>query len=337
MKEAMFYRQGEDQEVHCFLCNHRCHIKPGHQGICGVRQNLDGTLWSMVYGRVIAEHVDPVEKKPLFHFLPGSRSYSIATVGCNFRCTFCQNADISQRPRESGEIYGSTRAPEQVVAEAKASACATISFTYTEPTIFMEYALDVARLAQAEGIRNVFVSNGYMSEEALEALSPHLHAANVDLKAFTDEFYIKQCGARLKHVLKTLKQMKRLGIWLEVTTLVIPGLNDSPQELTALAQFLVALGAETPWHVSRFHPTYHLTDHPITPVKTLRMARDIGMQAGLQYVYVGNIPGDDGENTYCPQCKALLLERFGFATKRRRIQGGNCLQCGTAVAGVGMP
>lgn len=337
MKEAMFYRQGEDQEVHCFLCNHRCHIKPGRQGICGVRQNLDGTLWSMVYGRIIAEHVDPVEKKPLFHFLPGSRSYSIATMGCNFRCTFCQNADISQRPRESGEIFGSTRAPEQIVAEAKASACATISFTYTEPTIFMEYALDVARLAQAEGIRNVFVSNGYMSEEALEVLSPHLHAANVDLKAFTDEFYLKQCGARLKHVLDTLKKMKQLGIWLEVTTLLIPGLNDSPQELTELALFLVALGAEIPWHVSRFHPTYHLTDRPATPVKTLRMARDIGLQAGLQYVYVGNIAGDDGENTYCPQCKALLLERFGFATKRRGIRGGNCLQCGTAVAGVGMP
>jgi pyruvate formate lyase activating enzyme len=337
MKEAMFYKKGKDQEVHCFLCNHHCHIKPGRLGICGVRQNRDGALWSLVYGRVIAEHIDPIEKKPLFHFHPGSRSYSIATVGCNFRCRFCQNADISQTPRDSGKIFGSVTAPERIVAEAKKNGCATIAYTYTEPTIFMEYALDVARLADSEGLRNIFVSNGYMTEEALDAVSPHLHAANVDLKAFTEDFYVKQCGARLEPVLSTLKRMKDLGIWLEVTTLVIPGLNDSPDELAELAAFLVSLDADIPWHISRFHPTYRMMDRPVTPVKTLQAARDIGVKAGLRYVYVGNVPGDAGENTFCPQCGVLLLERFGFATKQRGIQNGTCSQCGLTVAGVGMP
>ena len=337
MKEAMFFRQGKDREVHCFLCNHRCHIKPGRLGICGVRQNRDGILWSLVYGRLIAEHIDPIEKKPLYHFLPGTRSYSIATMGCNFRCTFCQNADISQNPRESGQIFGSKVDPERVVAEAKQAGCATISYTYTEPTIFMEYALDVAQLALADGIRNVFVSNGYMSEEALETVAPCLHAANVDLKAFTDDFYIKQCGARLEPVLNTLKRMKQLGIWLEVTTLLIPGLNDGHKELTELAQFLAGLGRDIPWHLSRFHPTYRMTDRPVTPLESLHTARDIGLQAGLHYVYLGNVPGDNGENTYCPQCQTLLMERFGFSTKGRGVHGGRCSQCGTAVAGVEIP
>lgn len=337
MKEAMFYRQGKDQRVHCFLCHHRCEIKPGRLGICGVRQNRDGSLWSLVYGRLIAEHIDPIEKKPLYHFLPGTTSYSIATMGCNFRCTFCQNADISQRPRESHEIFGSQVDPQRVVAAAKKGGCATIAYTYTEPTVFMEYALDVARLAQTEGIRNVFVSNGYMSEEALETVAPYLHAANVDLKAFTDEFYIKQCGAKLQPVLNTLKEMKRLGIWVEVTTLLIPGLNDSREELTELAQFLASLGRDIPWHVSRFHPNYRMTDRSVTPVKSLHTARDVGLQAGLHHVYLGNVPGDKGENTYCPQCQALLLERFGFTTERRGIRDGICSQCGMTVAGVGMP
>ncbi len=337
MKEAKFYRKGKEDEVHCFLCNQHCHIKAGHTGLCGVRQNRNGMLWSLVYGRVVAQHIDPIEKKPLFHFLPGSHSYSIATVGCNFRCLFCQNADISQGPHDYGEVIGSSVPPESIVAEAQRNGCATISYTYTEPTIFMEYALDVARLADSKGIRNVFVSNGYMTETALEAIAPHLHAANVDLKAFTDDFYVKQCGARLKPVLNTLRKMKELGIWLEVTTLVIPGLNDSPQELTELANFLVTLGTETPWHISRFHPTYRMTDRPTTPVKTLQAARDIGLRAGLRYVYVGNVPGNEGENTFCPQCGKVLIERFGFAIKPRGIQAGACSHCGMRIEGVEMP
>jgi pyruvate formate lyase activating enzyme len=336
MKEALFYRKAKDQKVDCYLCSHHCHIKPGKHGICGVRENRSGTLWSLVYGRVIAEHIDPIEKKPLYHFHPGSRSYSIATVGCNFRCLFCQNADISQSPRDYGQIFGNEVPAEKIVLQAQKTQCASISYTYTEPTIFMEYALEVAGMANAVGIRNVFVSNGYMTQEALETVAPYLHAANVDLKAFTERFYAKECGAHLQPVLDALTKMKQLGVWLEVTTLLIPGLNDDPQELTELAHFLVSLGADTPWHISRFHPTYRMMDRPITPLKTLQMAREIGLKAGLHYVYTGNVPGDEGENTACHQCGARLIERFGFAIKRVALIDGKCSKCGTTPAGVAM-
>ncbi len=337
MKEAMFYRKLDADAVDCFLCAQRCRIKTGKRGKCAVRQNEEGTLFSLVYEQVIAQHVDPIEKKPLFHFYPGSRSYSIATAGCNFRCLFCQNADISQLPRERHAIPGRRIPAGDVVREAVQSGCATISYTYTEPTVFMEYALDVAEKAHSEGIGNVFVSNGYMTAEALEVLAPLLDAANVDLKAFTDEFYSEQCGAHLQPVLDTLQRMKQCGIWLEVTTLLIPGLNDDPGELRELAQFLVALGPETPWHVSRFHPTYRLLDRPPTPVGTLQMARRIGLDAGLHYVYTGNIPGDEGESTFCHACGELLMERFGFSTRFRGLRGGACTKCGARLAGVRIP
>ncbi|MGV8074256.1 MAG: AmmeMemoRadiSam system radical SAM enzyme [Syntrophobacteraceae bacterium] len=336
MKEAMFYRKLEGDKVQCFLCAQHCRINPGKRGICGVRENLAGSLWSLVYGKVISQHVDPIEKKPLFHFYPGTTSFSIATAGCNFRCLFCQNADISQAPREYQSISGQNIAAEEVVEGAVRAGCASISYTYTEPTIFMEYALDVAKLAHEANIRNIFVSNGYMTEDALKAVSPYLDAANVDLKAFSDDFYSEQCGAHLKPVLKTLEGMKKLGIWIEVTTLLIPGLNDDPGELRELAQFIVSLGPETPWHVSRFYPTYRLLDRPPTPVETLRKARQIGLEAGLQYVYTGNIPGDEGENTWCHKCGALLFERYGFSTKSKGLSNGVCAQCGTAPAGVGI-
>jgi len=330
----MFYTKLEENKVDCFLCAQRCRIKPGLRGKCGVRENRDGILWSLVYEKLIAQHVDPIEKKPLFHFYPGTRSYSIATAGCNFRCLFCQNSDISQSPREQKMIYGQDVKARDVVERARQTECATISYTYTEPTIFMEYALDIAKMAHEVGIRNVFVSNGYMTREALEAVAPYLDAANVDLKAFNDRFYAEQCGAHLDPVLKTLQRMKERGIWIEVTTLIVPGLNDDPKELRELAQFLVSLGPETPWHVSRFHPTYRLTDRPSTPVQTLQNARKIGLEAGLRYVYTGNIPGDDGENTFCHQCGALLIERYGFSMQRRRIDQGKCSECGSPMAGV---
>jgi len=335
MKEAMFYTKAQEQAVNCHLCNHHCHIKLDKHGICGVRKNQDGTLWSLVYGKVITQHIDPIEKKPLYHFYPGTRSYSIATVGCNFRCTFCQNADISQSPREDRSIYGNTVAAESIVEQARKTGCASISYTYTEPTIFMEYALDVARLAHGVGIKNIFVSNGYMTEESLEAIAPYLDAANVDLKAFSDHFYAKQCGAHLEPVLKTVARMRELGIWLEVTTLLIPGLNDDPAELTEMVKFLSSLGPETPWHISRFHPAYRLMDRPVTPIRTLQNARDIGLKGGLQYVYLGNVPGDAGENTYCRQCRALLIERYGFTIQNRGLEGGKCATCGAVMAGVG--
>jgi len=335
MKEAMFYTKAQEQAVNCHLCNHHCHIKLDKHGICGVRKNQDGTLWSLVYGKVITQQIDPIEKKPLYHFYPGTRSYSIATVGCNFRCTFCQNADISQSPREDRSIYGNTVAAESIVEQARKTGCASISYTYTEPTIFMEYALDVARLAHGVGIKNIFVSNGYMTEESLEAIAPYLDAANVDLKAFSDHFYAKQCGAHLEPVLKTLARMKELGIWLEVTTLLIPGLNDDPAELTEMVKFLSSLGPETPWHISRFHPAYRLMDRPVTPIRTLQNARDIGLKGGLQYVYLGNVPGNAGENTYCRQCRALLIERYGFTIQNRGLEGGKCATCGAVMAGIG--
>ncbi len=336
MKEAMFYNRLEHDRVSCFLCSQHCIIDPDGFGKCGVRQNREGKLFSLVYAKPVAGHSDPVEKKPLFHFLPGSLSYSIATVGCNFKCSFCQNADISQSPRISGAIYGRETPAGEVVDQAQKEGCASIAYTYTEPTIFMEYALDVAALAKERGLENVFVTNGYMSAEALDAAAPLLAAANVDLKAFSDSFYRDRCGARLKPVLMTLERMKEKSIWLEVTTLLIPGLNDSEAELKEIATFLVGLGAETPWHVSRFHPAYHMTEARPTPVATIRRARQIGLEAGLRYVYTGNAPGDDGENTFCHSCGALLIGRIGYSVQRYGLRGGVCAKCATAFAGVGL-
>jgi pyruvate formate lyase activating enzyme len=334
--KAYLWESLKDHRVKCNLCSHRCDIKDGRRGICGVRENRGGVLETLVYGIVIARHIDPIEKKPLFHFLPGSLSYSIATVGCNFKCRFCQNADIAQMPSDfNGRIAGDAFSPDDVVAEAIKGDCQTIAYTYTEPTIYFEFAYDTAKLAAEKGIRNVFVTNGYMTEEALQMIHPFLDAANVDLKAFSEDFYMKTCKAKIVHVKDTLKRMKSLGIFVEVTTLIIPGLNDDRKELKNLAAFLAdELGPETPWHISRFHPTYQLTDHPPTPVETLLRARDIGIQAGLKYVYIGNVPGESGEKTFCHQCNRLLIDRRGFYVQDIRIKNGKCPDCGEAVDGV---
>jgi pyruvate formate lyase activating enzyme len=334
--EAYLYEPLEDGKVKCNLCSHRCVIKDGRRGLCSVRENQAGKLHTLVYGKVIARHVDPIEKKPLFHFLPGSLSYSIATVGCNFRCKFCQNADIAQMPGDhKGIVMGDTVTPAEMVAAAAKVGCRSISYTYTEPTVFFELAYDTARIAHERGIRNVFVTNGYMTAEALEMINPYLDAANVDLKAFTETYYKDLCGARLKHVRATLKRMKDCGIFVEITTLIVPGLNDDSAELKALAVFIAHdLGTDTPWHISRFHPTYKLTDRPPTPVQTLLKAREIGMQAGLKYVYTGNVPGDTGENTFCPGCGEMVIERWGFQVGNMRIKDGQCSQCGTGIDGV---
>ena len=336
--EALLYDCLDHKVVQCRLCRQDCMIKPGRRGKCGVRENRDGTLTSLVYGQVVAANVDPIEKKPLFHLRPGSLSFSIATVGCNLRCRFCQNADIAQMPRDQqGRIVGQAQTPEAIVGAARANGCASIAYTYTEPTVFFELACATARLANAAGLKNVWVTNGFMSANALEMAAPHLDAANVDLKAFSDDFYRKQCGARLAPVLDTLKLMKRLGIWVEVTTLVIPGLNDDVEELKRLATFIAEeLDVDTPWHVSRFHPTYQLADRPPTPVETLMNARRIGLDAGLRYVYCGNIPGRGGEDTVCCKCGETLIARQGFSIKRHTLEAGACPHCETTVAGVGM-
>ena len=266
--------------------------------------------------------------------MPGSHSFSIATVGCNFRCSFCQNADISQMPMDQKRVVGEEMTPNEVVRDALATHSASISYTYTEPTIFFEMALDTARLAVSKGIKNVFVTNGYMTQECLREIHPDLHAANVDLKAFTPRFYKEQCGAKLEPVLKTLETMKEMGVWLEVTTLLIPGLNDSSKELRELAGFLVELDPDIPWHISRFHPTYRLTDVPSTPPQSIHRARDIGREAGLRYVYPGNLPGDEGEKTFCHQCGELLVDRFGFHVKSNSLKESRCPSCQTEIPGV---
>lgn len=336
MKEAMLYEKLSEGKVKCHLCNQYCTIKPGKRGICAVRQNIDGTLYTLVYGKVVARHVDPIEKKPLFHFYPGSRSYSIATVGCNFRCMHCQNYEISQYPKEYPDIPGIDMTPEQVVNEAEMTGCKSISYTYTEPTIFFEFAYDCAKLAHEKGIKNVFVSNGYTSPEATELIAPYLDANNIDLKG-DDEFYKKIVGARLNPVLETIKLMKKLGVWVEVTTLIIPDHNDSDDFLKWAAEFIKSVDPSMPWHVTQFYPTYHLLDKPRTPISTLRRARDIGLKGGLKYVYEGNVPGEGGENTYCPSCGELLIERFGFSLVKIKMQNSRCLKCGYLIDGIGMP
>ncbi|MBU0494922.1 MAG: AmmeMemoRadiSam system radical SAM enzyme [Chloroflexi bacterium] len=344
--KALLYEPLDENRVRCNLCAHRCTIAPGKRdhgrGICHVRENRDGTLYTLVYGRTISQAVDPIEKKPLFHFYPGTGAFSIATPGCNLRCSFCQNSDISQMPRDRDLIAGTSATPAAIVAAAQRYECRSIAYTYTEPTIFFEYAWDIAKLARPANLANVFVTNGFMTPEMLrlfcgDSQPPLMDAANVDLKAFTDEFYRQQCGARLQPVLDSLKLMKELGVWVEVTTLVIPGLNDSDAELRQIAAFIAdELGVATPWHVSRFHPTYRLTDRGPTPLATLIRARDIGLSAGLRYVYIGNVPGSDGEDTFCYSCGQRVIGRWGFRITDYRIQDGRCAQCGTVIDGVGL-
>ena len=333
MQEAMLYKKIGDKRVRCTLCAHGCVIAEGKFGVCKVRQNIEGTLYTRVYGRTISQNVDPLEKKPLYHFLPGAKAYSIATPGCNFQCRWCQNWEISQVLRETHLIAGRAASPEEVVDSALQTGSRAIAYTYTEPTIFFEYAYHIALLAHLAGLANVYVTNGYMSPEMLETIHPYLDAANVDLKAFRKKTYHRYVGAGLKPVLENLKTMKRMGIWVEVTTLVIPGLNDSPEELRDIAQFIITeLGHDTPWHISRFFPGYKMNDRPPTPVKTLRQARSIGLAEGLHHVYLGNV-GEE-TNTYCHQCRRLLIQRRGYWVTENHIKDGLCPDCDTAVAGV---
>jgi len=301
-----------------------------------VRENISGTLQTLVYDKLIAKNIDPIEKKPIYHLSPGSLSYSVATVGCNFKCRFCQNSDIAQMPSDrNGMIMGDPFKPESIVSEAIRKNCKSISYTYTEPTVYFELAYDTAVISKKQGLRNIFVTNGYMTPEALAMITPYLDAANVDLKAFSDDFYRTYCGAKRDGVLDTLKQMKSAGIMIEITTLVIPGLNDKKEEITSLARFIVnELGPETPWHVSRFHPTYHLLDYPSTPVGTLAMVRETGLKEGLYYVYTGNVPGDEGENTFCHACKNKIIERWGYRINNYYIENGCCRYCKTPIHGL---
>ncbi len=330
MHEAMYWIRQEDGNVRCELCPHRCKITEGKRGICQVRENRDGTLYSLNYQRIIASNVDPIEKKPLFHYRPGSSSFSVAAAGCNMHCGHCQNASISQ---VKGSVPGEHITPAQIVAAAQQSRCSTIAYTYTEPTIYYETMLETAQLARQAGLENIVVSNGYIEEAPFAELAPLIQGANIDLKAFDDSIYRQLCGARLAPVLRSLERFKRAGIWLEVTTLVIPGYNDDDAQLEKVAGFIASeLGPDVPWHVSAFYPTYLLKDVSPTPVESIRRACEIGTQVGLHYVYAGNVPGKD-ENTVCPQCKAVVVRRHAYRVVESYMDAGKCLACGALIAG----
>ncbi|MFA4889734.1 MAG: AmmeMemoRadiSam system radical SAM enzyme [Candidatus Omnitrophota bacterium] len=354
MTEALLYKKTDKKSVSCFLCNQNCKIAEGKFGFCGVRQNKGGVLYSLVYGQPVATQVDPVEKKPLYHFLPGSSSFSLATIGCNFRCGFCQNWEISQAgmqkeallasrsPRRGGLNlpYGGSGgaspvgqvSPGEIVAAALKNNCQSISYTYSEPTIFFEYALDIAKLAKEKSLKNIFVTNGYMTKEALEMLRPYLDAANVDLKFFKDSSYKKVCSASLEPVLNSIRLMKEMGIWVEVTTLVVPGENDSDEELQGIAEFIAGVDKSMPWHVSGFHPDYKFIDYQPTPVAALKKAMQIGHAAGLTYIYAGNVAGL-ASDTYCHSCKKLLIKRQGFSIIENNIRQSSCAYCKEVIPG----
>jgi len=340
LKEAVLYESLDGQVVRCGLCNFRCRIEPGGSGICQVRKNIDGKLYSLNYHVVCATGVDPIEKKPLFHFQPGRSSFSIAAIGCNFRCDFCQNWQISQLPRTNdiSEVPDKSYTPVEIVNAAVAQRCKSIAYTYTEPTVFMELAAECGRLAKQNGLANVFVSNGYMTIEAIDYAADFLDGINVDLKSFSNVFYRDVCKASLQPVLDSLKHIANsTDIWLEVTTLVVPGLNDSDDELKQIAEFIsVELGPHVPWHISRFHPTFKRTDAQATPAETLSKAYDFGKAAGLRYIYIGNMPGYGYESTFCHECGQLLIERTGYRLGQYNIINSACPGCGTKVAGKGL-
>jgi len=331
MKEVYLYKKLLKKQVRCQTCAHRCVILPGKRGICNVRENVDGKLYALNYGKAIAVNIDPIEKKPFFHFLPGSHSLSIATVSCNFRCLNCQNWDISQGFKGAKEIPGEDLSPEEIVNLALKNNLPSISYTYTEPTIFLEYALDTMKLAKKAGLKNNFVSNGFMTEESAKLVIPYLDANNIDIKGFSEEFYQKNCGGRLKPVLDTCKLMKKSGVWVEITTLVIPTLSDSEEMFRGIAKFIKEeLGSETPWHVTQFCGaiSWKLQHLPDTPVEKLELGYKIGKETGLKYVYTGNVPGLLSENTICPRCGTIAINRTNYII-HRHDKSGKCPKCGT--------
>lgn len=333
MIKALLAEPGESGQVTCHLCAHECRIAEGRTGVCRVRKNINGELFSLNADRVVAANIDPIEKKPMFHFLPGSQSFSVAAMGCNFSCRFCQNHSISMVNEESA-ILGDKISPEQLVTLARKNRTQSISYTYTEPTVFFELVLETARLARAAGIKNVLVSNGFMTRQALDLLGPFLDGANIDLKSFNDDFYKKYCSARLQPVLQTISSMKAMGIWVEVTTLLIPGLNDDRLEIEDLLTFLRDLDANIPWHISRFFPNYRLLDIPPTEAGAIHGFLQLAVEKGLKFTYGGNLADSRWSNTRCPQCQKTLIERSGYHIENLGLQAGDCRFCGAAVPGI---
>lgn len=350
MKEATLYIKKEKNKLICTACKHKCIIPNNQTGICGVRQNKDGKLYLLVYGKASAVNVDPIEKKPLYHFLPGTQIFSIGTVGCNFSCSFCQNWDLSQCTKDLKKKLQANKHPELMDIEVGrlgyelppkkiVEACIdkdipAIAYTYNEPTIFFEYLYDTAKLAKDNNIKNVMVTNGYESDEAMEKLKGYIDAMNIDLKAFTDEFYQKLSHAKLKPVLETIKKAHKLGIWIEITTLLIPKKNDSDKELSQIAKFVAGIDKNIPWHVTAFHPDFQMTDLPPTSINTLVKAYEIGKKAGLKFVYVGNVIDEKHSNTYCPKCNSVLIRRAGFSQSIENLEKGYCKKCKEKIPGI---
>lgn len=333
MQEAILYQRLENKYVLCQLCAHYCQIEEGKQGICQVRENREGQLYTLAFGRTVSQNVDPIEKKPLFHFFPGSTSYSLATHGCNFHCQYCTNWQVSQLPNEEFEGVSTASSPQQIVDATLNAKCQSIAYTYVEPTIFFEYLDEIARLAHTAGLLNVFKTNGFMTPEMLAVSQPYLDAANVDLKTFCDKTY-QSFGGALQPVLDSLKLMKAMGVWLEITTLVIPGINDDPAELTDIANFIVQeLGVDTPWHIARFFPAYGMKNILPTPVETLHQTREIGLAAGLRYVYFANLLETGSQDTYCHHCGYSLITRRGRDLFENKMHGNRCPSCQGIIPG----
>lgn len=333
LKEAMYYDKLKDKTVQCRLCPRQCVIPDKKRGFCGVRENQDGVLYTLVYGKPCAIHLDPIEKKPLFHVFPGSSSFSIATVGCNLRCKFCQNWQISQA--KPGEVETYNLSPKELVNLAKQSNAKTIAYTYTEPTIFYEYMFEIAQIAKKEGIKNVMHSAGFINEKPLRELCKYLDAANIDLKGFSQDYYGELTLGNLADVLRSLKILKEEGVWVEITNLVLPGFNDDPNMIRDMCVWIKDnLGVDTPLHFSRFHPMYKLTNLSPTPVETLERAYKIAKDVGLNYVYIGNIPGHPTETTYCPKCGKPVIERKGYTIIQKNIENGKCKFCGQEIPGI---
>jgi pyruvate formate lyase activating enzyme len=332
-RPSPFFEPLEGGFVRCTLCPAACRVGPGERGACRVRENQGGQYHTLVYGNPCATHVDPIEKKPFFHVLPGTRSFSLATAGCNFSCKFCQNWEISQQGPE--DTFNLSLTPQEAVAEAKQAGAASLASTYVEPVIFMEYMLDLGQAAQAAGLLKVMHSNGYVNPEPLARLTRVLDAACVDLKSMREDFYRQVCGGSLAPVLATLRALARARVHTEIVHLMIPGLNDSPAETRDLARFVAGeLSPETPLHLTRFHPRYKLLNLPPTPVATLEAAREVALAAGLKFVYLGNLPGHPAESTHCPDCQALLIRRLGMSTREVRLDKGRCPDCGRDVPGI---
>lgn len=333
-KEAMFYEKMPDGMTRCLVCPRQCVVGDSGRGHCGVRENSAGTYYTIVYERVCTYHVDPIEKKPLFHFLPGTTAFSLATVGCNLDCKFCQNWEISQESPEN--VDASKISPDDVAAATSSSKSPTIAYTYTEPTVYFEFMLDTARRGHAARLKSVVISNGYINRDPLRLLTKEVDAIKIDFKSYSQDFYAKVCGGNLKPVLDSIVTVKASGTWLELVYLVIPTLNDNEKDIDAMSRWLLAnVGAEVPVHFTRFYPTYKLKNIPPTPVATVERARQIAMARGLTYVYVGNVPsGHAGESTYCPGCGDVVIKRAGYTIQANNLRDGKCSKCGRAIPGV---